>query len=145
MDVSNVDFGVAHVAMAIHACFKCFIYFRRMLQMFHLDIVKVDLVLNMLQWDHPPQPPVGAVGAPLSGRRRSPTTCAWEEEEARGTPHVLLVGRAAHAVRVAWASRGARKTGVGAGNGLLGRASVRSRALAIPNNVRWCLVAPPKF
>jgi hypothetical protein len=32
MYVSNVDLDVAHVAMAIHACFKCFIYFRRMLQ-----------------------------------------------------------------------------------------------------------------
>jgi hypothetical protein len=29
--------------MAIHACFKCFIYFRHMFQVFHLDISKVDL------------------------------------------------------------------------------------------------------
>ena len=50
LDVSNVDLGVAHVAMVIHACFKCFIYFRRMLQMFHLDVSKVDLVLHMLLW-----------------------------------------------------------------------------------------------
>jgi hypothetical protein len=35
--------GVAHVAMAIRACFKCFIFFRRMLQAFHLDFSKVDL------------------------------------------------------------------------------------------------------
>ena len=30
LDVQNVDLGVAHVAMAIHACFK------RMFQVFHL-------------------------------------------------------------------------------------------------------------
>jgi hypothetical protein len=35
--------GVTHVAMAIHVCFKYFIYFRRMLQVFHLDVLKVDL------------------------------------------------------------------------------------------------------
>jgi hypothetical protein len=35
--------GVAHVPMAIHTYFKCFIYFRRMLQVFRLDISKVDL------------------------------------------------------------------------------------------------------
>jgi hypothetical protein len=29
--------------MAIHACFKCFRCFRRILQVFHLDEVKVDL------------------------------------------------------------------------------------------------------
>ena len=32
--------SVAHVAMAIHACFNCF---RRMLQVFHLDVSKVYL------------------------------------------------------------------------------------------------------
>ena len=30
--------GVAHIAIAMHACFKWFIYFRRMLQVFHLDV-----------------------------------------------------------------------------------------------------------
>jgi hypothetical protein len=44
----KVDLGVAHVAMAIHACFKCFICFRHMLQMFYLDVAKVDLMLHML-------------------------------------------------------------------------------------------------
>jgi hypothetical protein len=34
---------VAYVAMVIHACFKCFGCFRRMLQVFHLDVAKVDL------------------------------------------------------------------------------------------------------
>jgi hypothetical protein len=35
-------------------CFDCFIYFRRMLQVFHLDVVKVDLVLHMLYGTHLP-------------------------------------------------------------------------------------------
>jgi hypothetical protein len=39
----NSRSSVAHVAMAIHACFKCFIYFRLMLQAFHLDVSKGDL------------------------------------------------------------------------------------------------------
>ena len=50
LNVSKVNLGVAHVAMAIHACFKCFIYFRRMFQIFHLDVSKVDPVLLMLLW-----------------------------------------------------------------------------------------------
>jgi hypothetical protein len=48
LGVLKVDLGVAHIAMAIHACFKCFIYFICMLQMFHLDVAKVDLILHML-------------------------------------------------------------------------------------------------
>jgi hypothetical protein len=87
--------------------FRCFCkYFRYMLQVFHLDVEKVDLVLNILQWNHPPQPPIGATGEPLSRRRRSPTTCAWEAEEARGGLCVLSVGRVAHAVRLARAPHG---------------------------------------
>jgi hypothetical protein len=43
LDVSKVDLGVAHVAVAICACFKCLICFRRMLQVFYLDDPKVDL------------------------------------------------------------------------------------------------------
>jgi hypothetical protein len=43
LDVSKVDFGVAHVAVAICAYFKCLICFRRMLQVFYLDDPKVDL------------------------------------------------------------------------------------------------------
>jgi hypothetical protein len=35
---------------ATHAYFKCFICFRLMLQMFYLDVSKVDRVLHMLQW-----------------------------------------------------------------------------------------------
>jgi hypothetical protein len=35
--------GVAYIAMAIQTCFKCFICFTRMLQVFHLDVLKVDL------------------------------------------------------------------------------------------------------
>jgi hypothetical protein len=35
--------GVAYIAMAIHACLKCFFYFRSMLQMFYLNVSKIDL------------------------------------------------------------------------------------------------------
>jgi hypothetical protein len=46
LDVAQVDPDVAYVAIPIHACFKCFVCFRRMLQMFHLDVSRVDLVLH---------------------------------------------------------------------------------------------------
>jgi hypothetical protein len=32
-------------------CFMCFSRFGRMLQMFYLDVAKVDMVLHMLQWN----------------------------------------------------------------------------------------------
>jgi hypothetical protein len=32
-------------------CCKCFNYFGRMLQVFHPDVAKIDLMLHMLQWD----------------------------------------------------------------------------------------------
>jgi len=35
--------GIAQVAMTIHACFKCFICFGYMLQMFYLNVSKIDL------------------------------------------------------------------------------------------------------
>ena len=45
--VAKVDWNVAHVAMTKYACckpmFQVFRCFRRMLQMFHLDVSKVDL------------------------------------------------------------------------------------------------------
>jgi hypothetical protein len=34
-------------------CYKCFSYFRHMLQVFHLYVAKVDLMLLMMQWDPP--------------------------------------------------------------------------------------------
>jgi hypothetical protein len=40
--VVKVDLDVAYVATTIHACFKCFICFRHMLQIFYLDVSKVD-------------------------------------------------------------------------------------------------------
>jgi hypothetical protein len=46
LDVSKIDLGVAHVAMAPHACFKYFICLGLMLQMFHLDVSKVNRVLQ---------------------------------------------------------------------------------------------------
>jgi hypothetical protein len=54
IDIAKVDRGVPHVAMTKYACctpmFKCFRCFRRMLQMFHRDVLKVDLGVHMLQW-----------------------------------------------------------------------------------------------
>jgi hypothetical protein len=59
---SKADLGVAYVAVATHmflsACFKCFICFGLMLQMFYLDVSKVDRVLQ------------AAVRLPLLLRRR---------------------------------------------------------------------------
>jgi hypothetical protein len=49
-------------------CCKCF---RCMLQMFYLDIAKVDLVLHMLQWDSPTVAAPTAIGASPSERRWS--------------------------------------------------------------------------
>jgi hypothetical protein len=47
INVVKVDRDIAHVVMAIHVCFKCmfqiFIYSKRMLQVFYLDVTKVDL------------------------------------------------------------------------------------------------------
>jgi hypothetical protein len=56
LQVFHLD--VAYVLQWLHTCFprvldaccKCFNCFRRMLQMFSLNIVKVDTVLYMLQW-----------------------------------------------------------------------------------------------
>jgi len=50
--------NVAYVLQWLHTsfprvsdvCCKYFNYFRRVLQMFPLDVAKVDLVLHMLQW-----------------------------------------------------------------------------------------------
>jgi hypothetical protein len=54
LDVVKVDLDVAYVAMTIHTCFKhVFEVFHPfhlcILQIFHLDVSKVDLVLHMLQ------------------------------------------------------------------------------------------------
>jgi hypothetical protein len=43
IDVAKVDRDVAHFAMVFSSvCPKCFVCFRRMLQVLHLDVVKVD-------------------------------------------------------------------------------------------------------
>ena len=41
-------------ATVLDVCCKCFNCFECMLQVFHVDIAKEDLVLHMLQWDHLP-------------------------------------------------------------------------------------------
>jgi hypothetical protein len=50
LDVSKVNLSVVNFAIAMHAYFKCFTCFRRLLQMFHLYIAKVDVMLRMLLW-----------------------------------------------------------------------------------------------
>jgi hypothetical protein len=52
LDVSNVDFSVAYVALAIHACFKCFIYFKRTLQMFIWMFQKYICVAHIAMATH---------------------------------------------------------------------------------------------
>jgi hypothetical protein len=55
--VIKVDRNVTHIVMTIHVCFRCFICSRRMLQVFCLDVVKIDLDVAytcMLQAVTPP-------------------------------------------------------------------------------------------
>jgi hypothetical protein len=51
----------------MHACFKCFICFRRMLQVFHLDVSKVDLweahAMLLVHHHGSPRAPAGGGGA----------------------------------------------------------------------------------
>jgi hypothetical protein len=63
-------------ANVLDVCCKYFICFTHMLQVFYLDIIKVDLMLHMLLWDPPSRL------LQLLGHRRS---CAWEAEGARET------------------------------------------------------------
>jgi len=49
LDVSKVDLGFAHVAMATTHVSTVSSVFRLMLQVFHLDVSKVDLREHMLQ------------------------------------------------------------------------------------------------
>jgi hypothetical protein len=88
MYVAKVDPDVACVCYSFQVFFfgvlqlfqtyicKYFNYFGCMLQVFHLDIAKVDMVLHMLQWDHQPQPPTAVAEAPPSGCKMSPPACA---------------------------------------------------------------------
>jgi hypothetical protein len=48
-------FSIASVSTVLDVCCKCSSYFRRMLQVFRLNVAKVYRVLHMLQWD-PPAP-----------------------------------------------------------------------------------------
>jgi hypothetical protein len=66
---------VSSVSSVSDVCCKCFICFRRMLQMFHLDISKVDLVEHMFHLPQPPYcchlgaPPWVTIRVPDAGRR----------------------------------------------------------------------------
>jgi hypothetical protein len=114
--VAKVDLDVAYVLQWLHACFKyfqvfckCFrhmlasvsVVFGCMLQAFHLNVVKVNLVLHMLQWDPSPATAARAPGLPCEplrlvdastvhihrrGRRLPQPTwaqTAWEAEQGR--------------------------------------------------------------
>jgi hypothetical protein len=54
LNVSKVVFGVAHVTMATPACFKSIFQvlnqFQTYVVNFHMNFLKIDLVLHMLQW-----------------------------------------------------------------------------------------------
>jgi len=112
--------------MCLQCLFKCFYEcFRHMLRVFHLDVVKIDLVLNMLQWE----PPAAAACWSCWGTTERAQTVPDYMRMARGGTKdpSRAVGQASGTcgpgdAGLAWA----RKTGVGAGNGLLARASVRS-------------------
>jgi hypothetical protein len=59
-------------AMATHVFLSCF---GRMLHMFHLDVVKVNLVLHMLEWTPSLQQPPATTARPGRGHdvARDPT------------------------------------------------------------------------
>jgi hypothetical protein len=80
-------------------CCKCFSYFGRMLQVFHLDVTKLDLVLHMLHW----YPAAAAAGAQTVSR-----ACAWEASGARAVSYAG--GRHGPCMGV--------RNGAGAGNGV---------------------------
>jgi hypothetical protein len=61
-------------------CCKCFNYFGRILQMFPLDVTKVDLVLHMLQWDP------SAAGISRLVQLLGLPACAWVWRDASGIP-----------------------------------------------------------
>jgi hypothetical protein len=82
--VAKVDLDVAYVLQWLHACFKyfqvfckCFrhmlasvsVVFGHILQAFHLNVAKVNLVLHMLQWDPSPATSARAPGLPCEPLR----------------------------------------------------------------------------
>jgi hypothetical protein len=73
-------------------CLKCFIYFRCMLQRFHLDVAKVDLAFECCSGTHLPQ---------LLG----PRACVWERRGASSRRGKMRVGadRGIRRNRAVWA------------------------------------------
>jgi hypothetical protein len=53
-----------------------------MLQVFHMDVAKVDLILHMLQWDHLPQS-----HATVLGRYQAGTECLHLHARGKRTGH----------------------------------------------------------
>ena len=77
-------------ASVLDICCRCFSYFRRMLQMFHLNIAKVDRMLHMLNGTHLAQSPTAAARASSSGHRKmragvGPTRWAHEKIDGVGS------------------------------------------------------------
>jgi hypothetical protein len=67
----------------LDVCCKCFSYFRRMLQVFHLNVAKVDRMLHMLNETHLTQLPTAVARA-----------CCWRVAERVNAPHVRSSGAA---------------------------------------------------
>ena len=68
LDVAKVDLGVAHVAMVIHAYFKCLMCLQTYVVNVSTGCFKIDLVLHMLQCamvagHHLPVPVTSSFGA----------------------------------------------------------------------------------
>jgi hypothetical protein len=71
-------------------CFKCFICFRRILQVFHVDVSKVDLGEHMFYRNHPAADAVarGARGSPCGYLRPADASASgasdWDPCESLG-------------------------------------------------------------
>jgi hypothetical protein len=60
-----------------------------MLQVFHLDVAKVDLVLHMLQWNYLPQPPAAVAGG--AAERAQHVLACMRMESVRGTSGLRML------------------------------------------------------
>jgi hypothetical protein len=124
----SIVFGCFASVLDIYC--KCFNCFRCMLQVFHLDVAKVDQVLHILQWDHLPQPPAAVVGAPPSRCTMSPPACAWKAYEARAVSACCSSGK--WRVRSGWRGPAWAHRGAGARNRVLAPASGCGRSSGRP-------------
>jgi hypothetical protein len=82
----NVCNGYTRVFKFFLLFCKCFNCFDRMLQVFLLNVAKVDRMFHMLIGTHLPQPPAAAAGAPPSGQTVLMCSRAAQERATRA-PH----------------------------------------------------------